>query len=113
MSDSLKRLALSKNDRVDIRPIAHLASLQAIDLSQNSIASLPDAFAELKNLHFLDISGNRVTSMNGLKALSQLNNLSSINLSGNPICNTIGYPAPLFSANPSVTWIDGLTREFV
>lgn len=65
----------------------------------------------MANIQFLDVSGNNITSIEALKSLGSLEKLTAINLSGNPICNTIGYPAQLFTSFTSVDSIDGLTRE--
>ena len=93
LSDSFKRLDISKNDIVDIRPITTLTTLESVDLSQNNISSLPASFNDLKEIQFLDLSGNNITSISALEALSSLEKLAAINLSGNPICNTIGFYA--------------------
>jgi hypothetical protein len=110
----LKRLDLSKNDLVDIRPLEGLHSLEYLDLSHNSISASLSVFTSLTHLVFLDLSSNSITSFDELAALSDdtcLPNLRSINLSGNPVCNTIGYPAQVFSSLQNIDMVDGMTRE--
>lgn len=111
ISEVLTRLDLSKNDLVDIKPLEVLTTLKFLDLSQNSITD-PSALSVLSNLEYLDISGNCVKTPDCLMVFANsLTNLRSLNLSGNPICQSIGYPATIFSMLGQVRMIDGLSRE--
>jgi len=111
ISPCLEKLNLSQNDLIDIRPLSKLATLTELNLSENSVADV-SALVSLTRLETLDLSGNNISSLASLAEIApHLSQLKSLNLFGNPICDTLGYPLPIFSLFPSLSLFDGLERQ--
>lgn len=62
--------------------IAAVTTLVHLNLSSNNIAQLPEAFGNLINLESLDLSNNKLTS---IEPLAPLTKLKSLQLNSNPI----------------------------
>ena len=111
ISPCLEKLNLSQNDLIDIRPLSCLATLTELNLSENSVADV-SALVSLTGLETLDLSGNNISSLASLAEIApHLNQLKSLNLFGNPVCDTLGYPLPIFSLFPSLALFDGFERQ--
>jgi len=60
---------------------------------------------ELLQLEFLDLTGNRISSIEQLKPLFHLP-IVDLRLKANPICLTLSYPYEIFLAIPTIQHLD-------
>ena len=83
---SLKELRLSNTGLTYIPPEILKSRVEALDLSDNFVASLPDEIETVSNVRVLDLSRNSITQWD---VIDQINvvfpNLSSLNIEGNPV----------------------------
>jgi len=83
----LKSLNLSHNNIKDYKGLFSgltvLANLEKIDLSYNSLTSMPECFLMLGNIKSLLLTSNKITHSSGIDRLWSLEKLS---LDGNQIC---------------------------
>ena len=63
-----------------------LPELEDISLQSNGIISLDGIAEKFPNLTVLDVSNNKIFSVENIDILSELSNLAEINLTNNPIC---------------------------
>lgn len=70
----------SLNDFVD------LPELEDLSIQGNGIISLIGISEKFQNLTVLDVSNNKIFSVENIDFLSELSNLAEINLLNNPIC---------------------------
>jgi Leucine-rich repeat (LRR) protein len=65
----LVNIDLSHNELAELPPLSTGGSLRCLDMSSNKIMELPAGFADLNSLEWLDLSGNRLTSIAALRGL--------------------------------------------
>lgn len=65
-----------------------------------------DPLMSLLKLESLDLTGNRIRSLDQLHALKYLNRLRILKLAGNPICVKVEYPVEIFRLQPCLQEID-------
>ncbi|THH21430.1 hypothetical protein EUX98_g8389 [Antrodiella citrinella] len=101
----LEILKAWSNEIIEIQPeISMFGSLKTIDLHNNKLAALPDAFADLMSLAHLDLSHNEFTSLPS--NLWVMPSLTMLNLSYN-LFATLPFSAPLTpSSNPQSRTVD-------
>jgi internalin A len=64
-----------------VQRISELVSLKSLDLSSNSIVSIPEDFGKLVNLESLDLSGNSISDLP--RSFANLKSLKTLRLDGN------------------------------
>ncbi len=65
-------LWFSKSHVLQETNIKHLVSLTALDLSFNSVESIPDEFAALVNLRELSLHSNGIADLSNLRPVKKL-----------------------------------------
>lgn len=80
---SLEHLNIPNNRIRDLTGIGSLTNLHYLNLSGNRIANIPDEIENLQNLFELDLSNNRIKKVN--TGITKLKNLKILNLKGNKI----------------------------
>lgn len=87
--------------------ITKLTNLKYLGLVRLNLTTLPDDFGKLNNLDSLDISFNRLTISNEIEKLKELKELKYLELTGNVVDST--DIIKLKKENPSLkikTWIE-------
>ncbi|KAJ3211317.1 Acidic leucine-rich nuclear phosphoprotein 32 member B [Dinochytrium kinnereticum] len=88
------------------------AKLEKLQLMDNKISSVQifetNSFPELK---FLDLSNNRIASLNDLQPLKALPALQHLNLMQNKICSTKGFRNEIFKMFPNLISLDGTNSK--
>ena len=123
----LRNLNLSYNEISDAVNLRLLPSLQAVDLSHNQLAYLPnldlpqlrvlnladncifyaEALSRLPGLELLDLRRNNITSCQSVSGLAELPRLREIWLEGNPVASAPDYRIAVLSLLPTVRTLDG------
>jgi len=81
---NLEVLYLNDNLITEVSGLGALRSLRELYIARNHISKIPhNAFASLASLQVLDLSNNRIQSLNG--ALRPLTELTTLNLAGNQL----------------------------
>jgi len=113
-SPSLKSLYLSSNRIQEINLVSHLPNLERLDLSQNRLISLNEkSFSELNNLKYLNLSWNKLDFESEKSFFRGQNNLEQLDISFNQIKylntnRTFEYLASLKSLNMSNNYLNSL-----
>ncbi|WP_156888456.1 hypothetical protein [Spirochaeta cellobiosiphila] len=63
--------------------LAHQQELRYLDLAENSLTLIPDCLVDCPKLMYLNVSQNRISSLEGLEPV--MKHLKVLNLKGNPI----------------------------
>lgn len=69
-----------------IDDLINLPDLENLSLTHNGIISLMGLEEKFPNLTVLDVSHNKIFSVQNLDIFAELPNLAEVNLDGNPIC---------------------------
>lgn len=80
---SLEHLNIPNNRIRNLTGIGSLTNLHYLNLSGNRISEIPDEIENLQNLFELDLSNNRIKKVN--TGITKLKNLKILNLKGNKI----------------------------
>lgn len=80
--------------------------LFAFDLLLSCISTNIDSLKPLQKLELLDLSGNRIRSIDQLQVLTHLHRLRTLKLAGNPICVRVEYPVEVFRLQPRLEQLD-------
>lgn len=65
--------------------LVELPELEELNLQHNGLIKLDDLDIKFPNLTVLDVSNNKIFSVNNIDILKELPNLAEINLNNNPI----------------------------
>lgn len=90
----LDSLILRENSFSALPPLGTATKLRLLDLLNNQITRFPDDLANLKNLEYLNLSGNRLAGSPSAGAFSGLTKLNYLDLSSNQLDGSL--PAELF-----------------
>lgn len=84
----ITRLSLNKSvhEMETLDGMVELPELEDLSLQYNGIISLIGIDEKFPNLTVLDVSFNKIFSVQNLDLLSSLTNLAEVNLQNNPIC---------------------------
>lgn len=109
----LRDLFLAKNEISDVNPLKVLSeSLERLDLSFNKISSI-DALESLQKLTWLDVKGNQLGSFDSISCLSSMQKLQSLFLQTvdstyqNGVCKLTSYSSRIMQLNPNLIILDG------
>ncbi|XP_072705352.1 geranylgeranyl transferase type-2 subunit alpha isoform X1 [Ciconia boyciana] len=80
--DGARRLRLPRKALTSLPLLEHMVLVTHLELAGNSLGGLPPALGGLRRLQMLDVSHNKVTTLEGLPPLPRLEELR---LDGNPI----------------------------
>lgn len=99
------RATSSSVETIDKLPRQCLCACSVI-ISNNRLSSLK-GIHQLKNISYLNIENNKISTINALEPLSRCHNLKNIVIRGNPICNFPLFYPYLLSIVPSLELING------
>lgn len=104
---SLERLCCSRNHlkRID-SALCCVRTLRHLDLSGNFVAHIPKRIVGLELLETLNLSGNNLSSLKEVDALSMLSNLHTLTLAANPFCKLLSYRDYVICKVPSLETLD-------
>lgn len=92
----------------DLMFLQSFGNLKKIDLSDNSITSLPPAkvFAGLTQLKFLYLHNNNISNWSDIQSLTSLPTIMHLTLFSNPVCSIPGYRHFLVNSISSLLALD-------
>lgn len=92
----------------DLIHLSMLGNLKKLDLSSNSLESLPPAkvFSGLHSLHFLYLHNNKLGKWQDLQSLTGLPKILHVTLFDNPVCAIPGYRHFLVNSIPCLKALD-------
>ncbi|GAA54963.1 acidic leucine-rich nuclear phosphoprotein 32-related protein [Clonorchis sinensis] len=92
----------------DLSGLPKLPSLKILDLSNNAISGGLEALLNCPNLETLNLSANKVATIDALLPLAKLSCLSSIDLFNCEVTGLENYRKTVFAALPNLKYLDGL-----
>ncbi|OON13993.1 leucine Rich repeat-containing domain protein [Opisthorchis viverrini] len=95
----------------DLSGLPKLPSLKILDLSNNAISGGLEALLNCPNLETLNLSANKVATIDTLLPLAKLSCLSSIDLFNCEVTGLENYRKTVFAALPNLKYLDGLDEN--
>ncbi|KAG5441358.1 Acidic leucine-rich nuclear phosphoprotein 32- protein [Clonorchis sinensis] len=95
----------------DLSGLPKLPSLKILDLSNNAISGGLEALLNCPNLETLNLSANKVATIDALLPLAKLSCLSSIDLFNCEVTGLENYRKTVFAALPNLKYLDGLDEN--
>ncbi|TGZ60066.1 hypothetical protein CRM22_008763 [Opisthorchis felineus] len=95
----------------DLSGLPKLPSLKILDLSNNAISGGLEALLNCPNLETLNLSANKVATIDALVPLAKLSCLSSIDLFNCEVTGLENYRKTVFAALPNLKYLDGLDEN--
>lgn len=88
------------------------SSLSWIDLSHNSLTTIPDVLLSFPNLQILNLHANKIDDLQQVEKLGQLTQLKKLSLHANPIEKQKGYFYFVLGLVPTLNTLDfsGITK---
>ena len=105
--DKIKNLNLCANDLADISIVSHMAALEVLSVSVNSIRTLKD-IGECANLKELYIRRNLIESLEEIDHLALLRNLKILWLAENPVATVPRYRQIVINKLPNLVKLDNV-----
>ena len=78
--------AFIDKDFTNLAAFPELYALNKLDICEVGLIDLKLIKKKCPNLVYLDVSGNKIYSLEAIEALAELDDFVDINFSGNPIC---------------------------
>ncbi|CAH8601684.1 unnamed protein product [Schistosoma intercalatum] len=108
---SLEVLSMMNVGLQSLAGLPSLASLKTLELSNNLISGGLDALLKCPNIEQLNLSSNKIESMDVLIPLAKLSELKSLDLGNCPVTTTENYRKKAFAMIPSLKYLDGLDEN--
>ena len=104
--ENLIELSLGNIGLKSLEGFPKLEQLHSLKLSDNHISGGLEHLNCLDNLQLLDLSGNKIATLDALKPLAKLKNLRSLDLFMCPVNNAPGYPGAVFELIENLEYLD-------
>ncbi|CAH8655723.1 unnamed protein product [Dicrocoelium dendriticum] len=104
---SLETLSLVSVGLECLAGLPKLPSLKTLTLSNNAIKGGLDAILNCPNLEQLNLSGNKIESVDALLPLAKLSSLRSLDLFNCDVAGSENYRKAVFAALPNLKYLDG------
>jgi len=104
---SLQRLSMINVGFTSLKSFPKLPALLKLELSDNRISGTLSCLKHLSTLTHLNLSGNKIKTLDALEPLADLHKLRSLDLFNNEVTKVDGYRESLFKMVPSLTYLDG------
>ncbi|XP_018653554.1 Acidic leucine-rich nuclear phosphoprotein 32-related protein (ANP32/acidic nuclear phosphoprotein-like protein) [Schistosoma mansoni] len=108
---SLEVLSMMNVGLQSLAGLPCLAGLKTLELSNNLISGGLDALLKCPNIEQLNLSSNKIESMDVLIPLAKLSELKSLDLGNCPVTSTENYRKKAFAMIPSLKYLDGLDEN--
>jgi len=110
---SLKSLSMINVGVTSLKGFPKLPALQKLELSDNRISGTLSCLKHLSTLTHLNLSGNKIKTLDALEPLADLTKLRSLDLFNNEVTKLDDYRSLTFKMIPSLIYLDGFDRENV
>jgi len=110
---SLKSLSMINVGVTSLKGFPKLPALQKLELSDNRISGTLSCLKHLSTLTHLNLSGNKIKTLDALEPLADLTKLRSLDLFNNDVTKIDDYRSLTFKMIPSLIYLDGFDRENV
>ncbi|KAF2351998.1 Leucine-rich repeat domain L domain-like [Trinorchestia longiramus] len=107
----LRNLSLINVGLTSLKSFPRLPSLEKLELSDNWISGGLEALTCLPKLMYLNLSGNKITSIDTLKPLKSISTLVNLDLFNCDVVNEEDYRNKVFDLIPSLVYLDGFDKE--
>lgn len=108
---SLARLSCGNCGIASLEGFPSLPSLQKLKMPDNRLAGGLEHLSGCSQLQHLDLSGNKLASLDALEPLRQLQHLHSLDLYGNAVEATPSCRERVFGMLPSLKYLNGEDAE--
>ncbi|CAH8624313.1 unnamed protein product [Heterobilharzia americana] len=108
---SLEVLSMTNVGLQSLAGLPCLTSLKSLELSSNLISGGLDALLKCPNIEQLNLSSNKIESVEALLPLAKLSELRSLDLGNCPVTATDNYRKKTFAIIPSLKYLDGLDEN--
>lgn len=110
---SLKSLSMINVGVTSLKGFPKLPALQKLELSDNRISGTLSCLKHLTTLTHLNLSGNKIKTLDALEPLADFTKLRSLDLFNNEVTKLDDYRNLTFKMIPSLIYLDGFDRENV
>ncbi|CAK1546095.1 unnamed protein product [Leptosia nina] len=108
---NLEILSLNNAGLTSLKGFPTLPKLRKLELSDNRISNGLNFLNGCKKLTHLNLSGNKITTIETLKPLEEFENLKNLDLFNNDVTNVEDYRNRVFALHPSLKYLDGFDKE--
>merc|ERR1712168_818207 len=110
---SLKLLSMINVGVTSLKGFPKLPALQKLELSDNRISGTLSCLKHLTTLTHLNLSGNKIKTLDALEPLADLTKLRNLDLFNNDVTKVDEYRPLVFKMIPSLQYLDGFDSENV
>ncbi|CAG9538359.1 unnamed protein product [Cercopithifilaria johnstoni] len=104
---SLETLSMINVGLTSLKGLPPLPSLQRLDLSENRISGNLDQLLCCPHIEYLNLAGNKISTLEILEPLKKLGELRSLDLFGCELATFDDYRKNVFEALPNLKYLDG------
>lgn len=105
---NLEILSLNNAGLTTLKGFPALPKLRKLELSDNRISCGLNFLSGCKKLAHLNLSGNKIKTLEDLKPLAEFENLKNLDLFNNEVTTSIeDYRSKVFALQPSLKYLDG------
>ncbi|VDN05625.1 unnamed protein product [Thelazia callipaeda] len=104
---SLETLSMINVGLTSLKGLPALPSLQRLDLSENRISGNLDQLLCCPNIKYLNLAGNKISTLEALEPLKKLEVLRSLDLFGCELAAAEDYRKNVFEMITSLKYLDG------
>ncbi|VDK88616.1 unnamed protein product [Litomosoides sigmodontis] len=104
---SLETLSMINVGLTSLKGLPPLPSLQRLDLSENRISGGLDQLLCCPHIEYLNMAGNKISTLEILEPLQKLEELRSLDLFGCELASFDDYRKNVFEALPNLKYLDG------
>lgn len=108
---NLETLSLVNVGLKTLSGLPALPALKVLDLTDNGISDGLDVLVNCPNLVKLNLSSNKISSVEVLTPLAKLSCLRSLDLSNSDIADSDNYRKTIFAALPNLKYLDGIDEN--
>lgn len=104
---SLETLSMINVGLTSLKGLPALPSLQRLDLSENRIAANLDQLLCCPHIQYLNLAGNKISTLEALEPLKKLKELKALDLFGCELATGDDYRKNIFEVLPNLKYLDG------
>lgn len=108
---NLETLSLINVGLTSLKGFPKLPNLKKLELSDNRISGGLNLLSTSPKLSHLNLSGNKIASLEALEPLKDFKNLESLDLFNNDATHISNYRELIFDLIPSLKFLDGFDAE--
>lgn len=107
----MQRLIITQCKLKSLKNLPKLDKLDRLELNDNNISEGLEALKVYPTLKFVKFAGNKIKSMDELKALAEIKSIESIDFAENPVTKEAEYNTKVWEMFENLQRLDGFDKE--